>query len=195
MRPSPRWLLPDHPPEPPPTAGRPISRARSRMESIPHVTVGQILGLLSILDEDPELSNIYDISQEIGKEFGETISIVKAAEILEFVETPKNDVCFTELGRRFFSGDSETRRKIFTEQVHKLRLFHIILAYLDTQEEVDADQIIKDIARALPYDNPEKILETMIAWGRYAGIMHYDSGRGGGERQSAEEVISDQFLE
>jgi NitT/TauT family transport system ATP-binding protein len=167
--------LPDHPPEPPPAAGRPISRARSRMESIPHVTVGQILGLLNILDDDPELSNIYDISNEIGKEFGETIAIVKAAEILEFVDTPKNDVCFTELGRRFFSADGPARKEIFAEQVHKLRLFHIILAYLETQEEVDADQIIKDIASALPYDNPEKILETMIAWGRYAGIMHYDS--------------------
>ncbi len=145
------------------------------MESIPHVTVGQILGLLSILDDDPELSNIYDISNEIGKEFGETIAIVKASEILEFVETPKNDVRFTELGRRFFSADGATRKTIFAEQVHKLRLFHIILAYLEAQEEVDAEQVIKDIAHALPYDNPEKILQTMIAWGRYAGIMHYNS--------------------
>ena len=151
--------LPDHPPEPPPVSGRPVSRARSRMESIPHVTVGQILGLLSILDDDPELANIYDISNQIGKEFGETIAIVKkAAEILEFVETPpKNDVRFTELGRRFlFSNDGPARKEIFAEQVHKLRLFHIILAYLETQEEVDADQIIKDIAHALPYDNPGK---------------------------------------
>ena len=31
--------------------------------------------------------------------------------------------------------------------------------------------MIKDIASALPYDNPEKIFETMIAWGRYAGLM------------------------
>jgi NitT/TauT family transport system ATP-binding protein len=27
----------------------------------------------------------------------------------------------------------------------------------------------------LPYENPEKILETMIAWGRYAGLMDYDA--------------------
>jgi NitT/TauT family transport system ATP-binding protein len=74
--------LPDLPAEVP-MAGHPISRGRSRMESIPLVSVGQILGLLSILNDAPELSNIYDISDEIGKEFGETIAIVKAAEILE----------------------------------------------------------------------------------------------------------------
>ena len=35
--------------------------------------------------------------------------------------------------------------------------------------------MIKDIASALPYDNPEKTFETMIAWGRYAGLMDYNA--------------------
>jgi len=167
--------LPDHPPEPPPVSGRPVSRARTRMEAIPCVPVGQILGLLSIIRDSPDLTDIYDISNEIGKEFGETIALVKAAEILEFVDTPKNDVCLTELGKRFLAADREGRKKIFTDQVYKLRLFHIIIEYLKTQDEVDADKILKDIATALPYDNPEKILQTMVAWGRYAGIMDYNA--------------------
>jgi NitT/TauT family transport system ATP-binding protein len=167
--------LPDHPPEPPPVSGRPVSRARARMESIPTVPVGQILGLLSILRDDPELEDIYDISNEIGKDFGETISLVKAAEILEFVETPKDGVRFTDLGKRFIDADSETRKEMFAEQVKKLRLFHIILAYLEVQEEVDEDTVMKDISTALPYENPERILQTMIAWGRYAGLMDYDT--------------------
>ncbi|MGB8356843.1 MAG: AAA-associated domain-containing protein, partial [Chthoniobacteraceae bacterium] len=55
------------------------------------------------------------------------------------------------------------------------RLFHIILEYLKVQDEVDSERILKDIAAALPYDNPERILETMIAWGRYAGLMDYNA--------------------
>jgi NitT/TauT family transport system ATP-binding protein len=167
--------LPDHPPEPALVSGRPISRARSRMESIPTVPVGRVLGLLSILRDDPELDNIYDIANEIGKDFGETISLVKAAEILEFVDTPKDEVRFTELGKKFVDGDPDTQKEIFAEQVRKLRLFHIILAYLEVQEEIDRETVTKDIATALPYENPEKILETMIAWGRYAGLMDYDT--------------------
>ncbi len=162
--------LPDLPPEVP-VAGQPISRARSRMEAIPLVPVGQILGLLSILNDTPELSNIYDISDEIGHEFGETIAIVKAAEILELVETPKDQVRFTELGRRFVAADGKTRRAIFAQQVLKLRIFHIILALLHEFREVEADRVVHDISMALPYDNPEKTFDTMIAWGRYAGLM------------------------
>lgn len=163
--------LPDLPPEPPPAAGQPISRAHARMESIPYVPVAQILGLMKILHDSPELSNIYETSDEIGTDFGETISIVKAADILDLVDTPKHDVFLTELGRRFIAADRDGQREIFAQQVFKLRIFHIILALLGEHEEVEADRIVKDIATALPYDNPEKTFETMIAWGRYAGLM------------------------
>ena len=43
------------------------------------------------------------------------------------------------------------------------------------QEEVDAEKILKDISMALPYDNPEKVLQTMVAWGRYGGLMDYNA--------------------
>ncbi len=169
--------LPDHPldiPQP----GAPVSRARSRMESIPLVPVGQILGLLSILNDEPELSNIYDISDEIGKEFGETIALVKAAEILAFIDTPRDEVRFTELGRRFVAADRAGRRALFAEQVFKLRLFHIVLALLGEHEEVEAERVIRDIASALPFDSPEKVFQTMIAWGRYAGLMDFNANTG-----------------
>lgn len=169
-----RTTLPDLPLEVP-VAGQPISRARSRMESIPLVPVAQILGLLSILNDEPELANIYDISDEIGREFGDTISIVKAAEILELVDTPKDQVRFTELGRRFVAADRAGRRSIFAEQVFKLRIFHIIIALLKEYEEIDADRVTQDIASALPYDNPVRTFETMVAWGRYAGLMDYNA--------------------
>ena len=48
------------------------------------------------------------------------------------------------------------------------------LGYLEVGEEVDAERVLQDIALALPHDNPEKVLQTMIAWGRYAGIMDYN---------------------
>jgi NitT/TauT family transport system ATP-binding protein len=166
--------LPDLPPEVL-VPGEPISRGRKRMESIPLVPVGEILGLMSLLSDSPELTNIYDISDEIGKEFGDTISLVKAAEILELVDTPKHDVCFTDLGRRFIAADRLGRRAIFAEQVYKLRIFHIILALLNESEEIEADRLVRDIASALPYDNPEKTFETMIAWGRYAGLMDFNA--------------------
>ena len=67
-------------------------------------------------------------------------------------------------------------------------MFHIILAYLEVQEEVDEETVMKDISTALPYENPEKILKTMIAWGRYAGLMDYDTNTKMVTRPEAEEA-------
>ena len=106
------------------------------------------------------MSNIYDISDEIGREFGDTIALVKAAEILEFIDTPKDDVGSTNLGKRCVAADRSERQVILAEQLFKLRLFHIILALLHECEEVEASGIIKDIASALPYENPEKTFQT-----------------------------------
>jgi len=127
------------------------------------VPVGQILGRMSILNDSPELANIYDISDEIGTEFGETIALLKAAEILDLIDTPRQEVRLTELRRRFLAADRVGRKAIFAEQVFKLRLFHIILALLNEFEEVEADRSIKDIGSALPYDYPDNTFQIMIA--------------------------------
>ena len=94
------------------------------------------------------------------------------------MDTPKDEVRFTELGRRFVAADPAVRHAIFAEQVFKLRIFHIIIALLHEHEEVQAERIIKDIGSALPYDNPEKTFQTMIAWGRYAGLMDFNAKTG-----------------
>lgn len=31
---------------------------------------------------------------------------------------------------------------------------------------------------ALPYDGPEKVFQTLIAWGRYAGLMDFNASTG-----------------
>ena len=76
------------------------------------------------------------------------------------------------------AAEPASRRAIFAEQVFKLRLFHIIIALLHEYEEVDSARVIKDIGSALPYDNPEKTFQTMIAWGRYAGRMDFNAKTG-----------------
>jgi NitT/TauT family transport system ATP-binding protein len=109
---------------------------------------------------------IHASSDEIGKEFGEPTSVVKAAKILERVDTPKQDVRLTGWGRKFVASDRVVRRKIFAEQVFKRRLFHSSIARLHENEAVEADRVIQDIASALPSDNPERVFQTRIAWGR-----------------------------
>ena len=159
-----------------PKASSPAAARAARVEAIPNVPVGRIVGLLEILEDSPETVDIFELSAAIGKEFGETIAIVKAAEMLELVETPKHDVHLTRLGRDFLAADPPEQKAVFARQIMDLRLFQIVTLCLKKAkgEHLDADVIMEQLAVLLPYDKPEQVFDTVIAWGRYAELLDYD---------------------
>jgi NitT/TauT family transport system ATP-binding protein len=116
------------------------------------------------------------LSARIGKEFGETIAIVKAAEMLGLVDTPKDDVLMTEAGWYFLAAATPVRKTLFRQAIAKLRLFQMLTARLAEAPDgrIDADGILEELARLLPYDQPAKLLETLVAWGRYAELLDFD---------------------
>ena len=131
--------------------------------------------MLEILEDSTETVDLFELSHRIGKEFSDTISIVKAAEMLDLVDTPKQDVLLTDLGREFLAADQTERKGLFARQILKLRLFQIITNSLHKAgKPVDADVILQELAILLPYDQPEKLFETIVAWGRYAELIDYD---------------------
>ena len=171
--------LPDEPAEPatPREVGAvPAAPPRTRVESIPAIPVGTIVGLLEILEASREIIDVFELSARIAKEFGETIGIVKAAEMLGLVDTPKDDVRMTQLGWYFLAAPLPARKTLFHEAIMKLRLFQILMQRLEESDEgqVDGDAFRTELATLLPYDQPGKLFETLIAWGRYAEMLDYD---------------------
>ena len=150
--------------------------ANAPVEPIPNVPVGRMVGLLEILEDNKETINLYELGARIGKEFGETIAIVKATEMLDLVDTPKQDVNMTRLGREFLSASVPARKTLFRQQILNLRLFQILTSRLRETPDgwISTDEVLRELATLLPYDQPEKLLEALIAWGRYAEIIDYD---------------------
>ena len=150
--------------------------APARVEPIPNVPVETIVGLLESIEDAQETINVFDLSARIGKEFGETIGIVKAAEMLDLVDTPKDDVLMTQTGWYFLAAPPPARKTLFRQAIMKLRLFQMLTARLADAPEgrIDADSVLEELATLLPYDHPAKLLETLIAWGRYAELIDFD---------------------
>lgn len=144
------------------------------VQSIPHAPPGQILGLLSILEDAAPGASVYTLSNAIGREFGEVISLVTAAELLGFVETPGNEVRLTELGLQFHAAHRKERRSLFAAQLQKLGLFRHMLGILHAKGPLPESRALEELAAALPHDNPRQTLHTMVSWGRYAGLLDYD---------------------
>jgi NitT/TauT family transport system ATP-binding protein len=156
--------------------GRVATPAGPRVEPIPNVPVETIVGLLEIIEDAQETINVFDLSARIGKEFGETIATVKAAEMLDLVDTPKDDVLMTEAGWYFLAAPAPARKTLFRQAISKLRLFQMLAARLAAAPDgrINADSVLEELGTLLPYDQPSKLLETLIAWGRYAELIDFD---------------------
>jgi NitT/TauT family transport system ATP-binding protein len=156
--------------------GRAATPAGARVESIPNVPVETIVGLLEIIEDAQETINVFDLSARIGKEFGETIATVKAAEMLDLVDTPKDDVLMTQAGWYFLAAPAPARKTLFRKAIMKLRLFQMLTTRLAEAPDgrINADSVLQELRTLLPYDEPTKLLQTLIAWGRYAELIDFD---------------------
>jgi NitT/TauT family transport system ATP-binding protein len=154
-----------------------VTELITRIESIPPVTAGRMIGLLEVIGSDKGAVDVFDLSAQMREEFGLTISLTKALELLELVETPKHDVLLTPLGHQLILASTQERKAIFREQIKKLNLFKIILKEIEKDKELSEAYLQNEIAERLPYENADKIFDTIVDWGRFAEILDYDINR------------------
>ncbi len=166
-------ILPDVPPSPL------VPRSRS-VEALPRVFPGQIVGLLEILYHHGGSLDVFALAGTIGKDFGSTLAVVKAAELLGFVDTPKQNVEFTEIGLTFHRAPLNERKRMFRERLLSLRLFEVLTGMLQKSPAgaVREDLILEQLAMVLPNEDTEGLLETVVAWGRFGELVGYDAQEG-----------------
>jgi len=157
-----------------PAAATEVARA-TRIETLPRTTTSEVVGLLEYLDSKGGVDDIFDLAAATDHEFGHMMAITKAAEMLDFVDTPKQDVVLTAKGRRFVQADTEQRKTIWREQLLALRFFRDVHALLQREEgEASGDIVREMIIMALPRENYEQMFETMVRWARFGNLFAYE---------------------
>ena len=148
-----------------------------RVESLPHVSPSEIIGLLGVLHDNKGVIDLFDLAAKIGKDFGSTIAVVKAAELLDLVDTPKQNVVLTEMGRKFLAASINERKTLWKQQLLSMRLFEIISAMLKRSEQLtlSEDVIVEQLAILLPQEDPERLFEVLVGWGRYGELFGYNA--------------------
>jgi len=144
-------------------------------EIIPTVNIGEVIGLLHMLSEFQTI-DIGDLSENVGHPFHETLQIVKAAELLEFAQTPGQNVVITPLGKQFVEAEVNEQKILLNKQIRKLKNFQLLLETLaNNNGEVSREILIEDFTARMPYEDSEEVLDTIIDWGRYAELIGYNA--------------------
>ncbi len=161
--------MPDAPPSEAAAAG-------ALFEPIPDAGAIEVVGLLEYLDARGGREDVFRIAAETGREFGRLIAIVNAAELLDFVTTPKRTVVLAPLGQRFVRAGPEERKVVFREQILALRLFQHVREALERSDrhEISREFVLEIMAVVLPQEDYESAFRRFVGWARYAGLFSYD---------------------
>ncbi len=146
------------------------------IEPLPDATVSEIVGLLEYLDARGGREDVFRITADTHQEFGHVMEVVEAAELLDFVDTPKRQVVLDTTGQRLLKADPAGRQAIWREQLLKLKLYALVDEALRRARghAVDRDFVLESLVLHLPQENYERVFRTFIAWGRYADLFTYD---------------------
>jgi NitT/TauT family transport system ATP-binding protein len=154
------------------------ARPAGLVQSIPQASLVATIGLLEVLENDGDLE-FFELQQHAGLELTEMLLIVKAGELLGWIATPGNLVAMTPQGRTFLAADINGRKDQLRPILRNIRAFQLVLEALQDDEdgEVDEDSMLEKLSALFPYEQPERTLQTLINWGRYAELFKYDSDR------------------
>jgi NitT/TauT family transport system ATP-binding protein len=145
-------------------------------EPLPDATVSAVVGLVEYLDAHGQRDDVFRIAQETNQEFGRVITVVKAAEMLDLVDTPKRMVQLTPTGLRFVKALLPERKEIWRLELLRIRLFKDVADMLERApgHVVDREVVLETIAVLLPSEDYEKTFDRLISWGRFGGVFGYD---------------------
>ncbi|HTR53635.1 MAG TPA: nitrate/sulfonate/bicarbonate ABC transporter ATP-binding protein [Kofleriaceae bacterium] len=164
----------------PDVASPPAAPARGpAWEPLPEAGASEVIGLLEVLDDHEGHADVFHLVDHIGQEFGRVLAVTKAAELLDLVDTPKQDVVLTEDGKRFLAASVPERKALFRERVKTLRIFSDVLAMIERADNhrLEGDAVLEMLVLRLPYEDPERMLATLVNWGRHADLFDYDQAR------------------
>ncbi len=144
---------------------------------IPSARTTEILGLLEILSDHGGQMDLFELDAITEYDFGRTITVVKAAEMLAFVDTPGDLVRLTDNGREMVAADQPEKKLLFRKRLLTLGLFAAVVRHLAAEPDVarSGDELKQFIAERLPGCAPADLFRTLVGWGRYAQIFHYDA--------------------
>ena len=148
------------------------------IEPLPDASPSEIIGLLEYLDARGGREELFRIVSDTRREFGQVISIVKAAEMLDLVDTPKRMVTLNADGQRFLrAATPEDRREVWREQLLRLRLFRELNEVMEREpdHELDRDFVYETLALALPEENYGRMFDLLVRWARVGHLFEYDA--------------------
>lgn len=157
-----------------------INNTSSKYQSLPHVRIGSVAGLLELLEgrQNPDL---YRLGQELQLEVDDLLPIVEAAEFMVLIKIREGDLSLTAIAIEFIQGNIDDRKQIIRQQLlSHIRLVQQIYTLCQSKQNhrIPEDLVLDILNNHFSPKEAQRQLNTAIDWGRYAELYAYDEPSG-----------------
>lgn len=138
--------------------------------------MGQVIGLLEVLEVFNGRIDIAKVADELMLELDDLLPVVDAAEVLGFLKVENGDLVLTEEGKKFLSKGATGRKKMLNHLVANLGIFKAVIEYIKSHNgEVSKDDLINFFRVEMPDVDAESTFRWLVEWGRHSLLLRYDS--------------------
>lgn len=150
---------------------------------LPEANISEVTGLLEILNspEHQGRMDLPEVADTLSLNIDDLFPLTELLEILRFAKVSKGDITITEEGKAFVDADILERKKIFS--VH-LKQYVPLARYIYDQlirhprHRALEENFLSLLEDYLSETEAERVLRTVIEWGRYAELFAYDYNSG-----------------
>jgi NitT/TauT family transport system ATP-binding protein len=150
---------------------------------LPEASIAEVTGLLETLNapENNGKMDLPDVADILMLDIDELFPLTELLEILQFAKVSKGDITITDAGKAFVEADILERKKIFSATLKKyVPLARYIYDQLVRHPRHRAleENFLSMLEDYLPEQEADRVLQTLIEWGRYAELFAYDYNAG-----------------
>lgn len=146
---------------------------------LPETSVSEMTGLLELLysPEHQGKMDLPDVADLLTLNIDDLFPLTELLEIFHFAKVSKGDITITEEGKSFVDADILERKKLFSIHLKKyVPLARYIYDQLIRHPRHRAleEHFLSLLEDYLSEEEAERVLSTVIEWGRYAELFAYD---------------------
>ncbi|OGT38205.1 MAG: nitrate ABC transporter ATP-binding protein [Gammaproteobacteria bacterium RIFCSPHIGHO2_12_FULL_38_14] len=150
---------------------------------LPEASVSEVTGLLEILNapEHQGKMDLPDLSNTLMLDIDNLFPLTELLQILRFARVSAGDITITDQGTAFVEADILERKKIFSIHLKKyVPLARYIYDQLVRHPHHRAleENFLSLLEDYFSENEAERVLRTVIEWGRYAELFAYDYNAG-----------------
>lgn len=148
---------------------------------LPDVEPSELSGLIETMTSFNERIDLPELADELMMNIDDLFPLLETLEILGFAKVSDGDIQLGELVRQFDEADLQARKQMFAHcLLEKIPLARYIRRILDEKpgHRVSEERFLTKLEDYFSEKEADRVLRTMIDWGRYAEIFAYDFNTG-----------------